>query len=243
MEKIVNYVKSGKGNGLIFLLATAVLGTIFMLLILKQVYSDFRPKVVANISEILPITVENGKVVQPLDVYKRVEIKLDELNSENSVFPIVLDTKEAVSELPKEKTGLFVMRDIIYLITPNEIKRINLKDGTWTTESIGEFLDYFSNMISFVVAGVMIVVFFVFALLKTLAAAFISKWGVEYFYKKEQNNWGVFMRLNALLISFIELFSIVIGYYIGIRVGWLGEILLAVLFSLTIFNKKGNLAE
>lgn len=238
MEKIANYIKSGKGNGLLFLLASAVLVTIFILLMMKHVYSEFRPKVISGVSEILPVTIENGKVVQPTGVYKRVEIRFDESNSPNSVFPVVVDTRAEVSELPKDKSGLFIMTDALYLIAPNEIKKVSLTDGVWNIEKVEGIIDYFSNMISFVASGFIIIVLFILNLLKTFAAALISKWGCEYLYKKEQKNLGLFMRMNAIFISLIELMSVIMGYYIGIRVGWFSEILMATLFSFFVINKN-----
>ena len=241
MEKIVNYIKFGKGNGLLFLLATTVLITIFWLLFFKQFYNDFRPQLISVAEQITPITVQNGHIVKPEDTYKRLELKIGDDTNSDSIFPVVLDTREPVSELPKEKIGLFIMSDVVYLIAPTEIKKVSLKDGVWTLQSVEEFLNYFSGVISMVISVVMITVLFGMMLIKTLLASALGKWAVEKFAKVENLSFDMFMRLSALVICLIEVGCIGLVFFMGVHIGWLLQVLIATLCIFFFFNKERNL--
>lgn len=46
MEKIKLYIRRGKGIGLLFLLASAVLATMFLMISLKSAYTEIKPEVV-----------------------------------------------------------------------------------------------------------------------------------------------------------------------------------------------------
>lgn len=61
MEKIKLYIRRGKGIGLLFLLASAVLATMFLMISLKSAYTEIKPEVVLVANEFLPITVKGGK--------------------------------------------------------------------------------------------------------------------------------------------------------------------------------------
>ena len=57
MEKFVNYVRNGKGIGLLFMLAASVVVTIVMLLVAKNFYGEMRPQALIVANDFLPITV------------------------------------------------------------------------------------------------------------------------------------------------------------------------------------------
>ena len=149
MEKIRTYIKKGKGLGFLFLLASAVVMTIFMMFILKQTYSEMRPKVMLVADEILPITVSQGKITNPVDTYKRLDIQLGD-KEESDIFPVVLDTRNEAAELPKAKMGLFIMSDVIYWVMEDQVKRYPLRDGEMTKPVLEEKLDTILGMFSLV---------------------------------------------------------------------------------------------
>ena len=61
MDKIINYIKKGRGLGFIFLLAVAVLKTIPIMFEMKSVYADLQPKIMLIADDFLPIKIEKGK--------------------------------------------------------------------------------------------------------------------------------------------------------------------------------------
>lgn len=239
MKKIVNYIWSGKGNGLLFLLATAVLMAIVVLFVFKFAYVDgLRPKVLSAVGEILPITIENGRVVQPVDSYKRVDISLETWNGNAFVFPIVLDTKSVESTLPQEKLGLFVFKDLAYLITPQEIKKMHLDDNVWNLEFVTEFLDYMFNALSFMFSIVYIGVSFVFVLLKTLVVAVVNRFLVQRLEKSNEFEFGVYMRLAAISVSLMELFMLGLKFITGVVVGNVSQVILLIVLTYLYISRR-----
>jgi len=225
MEKIFDYVRNGKGKGFIFLLATAVLITIFWMFFIKQQYNEFRPQLLSAANNILPITVENGKIIDPINTYKKVEIKFSEDDKE--AFPIVLDTRLENSEVPEAKAGLFLMTNEVYAISPSKIERLALKDGVWSTDKAEELLDYYVGGISLIISIVLIIVFFIGMLLKTLITAFIGRLIAKAQHKEEMLSFEVLMRLSALLIAAIEIIAFGCGFGLGFVISNLQRVLLA----------------
>ena len=63
MEKIFLYIKQGKGHGLLFLLATAIITTIIFSFSLKTVLNDIKPKALLVAEDFLPIEIKNKEIV------------------------------------------------------------------------------------------------------------------------------------------------------------------------------------
>ena len=117
MEKIKLYIRRGKGIGLLFLLASAVLATMFLMISLKSAYTEIKPEVVLVANEFLPITVKGGKIVEPANAYKRIELDFGGKGEKKDLFPVVLDTRNEVSSVPTEPQGLFITTDTVYAVT------------------------------------------------------------------------------------------------------------------------------
>ena len=144
MEKIKLYIRRGKGIGLLFLLASAVLATMFLMISLKSAYTEIKPEVVLVANEFLPITVKGGKIVEPANAYKRIELDFGGKGEKKDLFPVVLDTRNEVSSVPTEPQGLFITTDTVYAVTADQIRRLNLQtqqDGVLTKENFAEIMD------------------------------------------------------------------------------------------------------
>ena len=74
MEKIKLYIRRGKGIGLLFLLASAVLATMFLMISLKSAYTEIKPEVVLVGIDFLPISVKGGIFVVPAIAFIRIEL-------------------------------------------------------------------------------------------------------------------------------------------------------------------------
>lgn len=97
MEKLVNYVKNGKGIGLLFLLASATIVTLLFVMVFRNFYSSFSPEMLKAADELLPITVKNGQIVNPADTYKEIGVNLmvgDAVGDEK--FGIFVKNKQSV---------------------------------------------------------------------------------------------------------------------------------------------------
>lgn len=238
MEKIRNYIKNGKGLGFLFLLASAVVMTIFVVFILKQTYTELRPQMMLVADEILPITVREGKIVQPQDVYKRVDIRLGNDENQAEVFPVVLDTKGENAELPKAKMGLFIMKDVIYWIMENEVKRFSLQDGEMTKPALEKTVDAILGVFSLIVAVVLIVMLFVFSLIETVILAVFGSLFLKACKIDNKFSFDALMRLSAVMVAIISLVGLILSLF-GLPIMWIYQFLAALLcVGLFLYNEK-----
>ncbi|MBP3688121.1 MAG: DUF1189 family protein [Alphaproteobacteria bacterium] len=204
MLQIINYIKKGKGVGLLIVLAAAVLSTIILMLSGRYVYSQARPQIMLIAQDFLPITVKDGKVVNPVGTYKRNDLGF---GKPGGVFPIVLDTREEISQLPTAKQGLFLMRDKIYTVSPTQKRIFTWEDGVWDTERFETVLDYFSGIVFGILAIIGAAVFFLMYLFKTWLVSVLGLIGVKVMKKDEIFDFSVLMRLSAVLVCVMEIIS------------------------------------
>lgn len=207
MEKIVNYIKNGKGCGFIFLLATAVLVTLIVTVRVKEFSVPVREEIINISRDFLPITVSDGKIVNPSNTYIRRDVKVGDEDNGNS-FPVVLDTRSETSVVPSEKVGIFIMTDQVYMIAKNEIKKISLEDGTINQDTFNEMLDSFIGSVFFMVSILYIVILSFIYFLEALAASWIGSIFVKYWKKEDKYNFVSLMRLSSIIVACLE---IVIG--------------------------------
>ena len=135
MEKFILYIRQGKGIGALFLLAAAVLITMMLAISLRNSYSEAKPEIMLVANEFLPLTVKDGQVVQPVDAYKKVDIDLGQQGKPEDLFSVVLDTRADAKAPAMNELGIFITKDVVYLSSPNQIKRIQFQDGEFTKES------------------------------------------------------------------------------------------------------------
>lgn len=231
MEKIVNYIKSGKGNGLLFLVATALITTIFWMLLFKQFYNDVKPQILLASEQILPITVKDSQITEPLDTYKKVDIMFGDKEETDKTFPIILDTRAEPENFDKLPIGLFIGKNNVKLKLPSEIKTLSWQDGIWNKNTLEEFLDYISGTFSFMLSIIIVAIFSIILVIKTAIAAFLEKYIIGPILKVDSLNFDTFMRLSAVLISITELILLGLSFLTGIRVGILPQIFVILLIA------------
>jgi len=241
MEKFINYIKNGKGNGLIFLLAAAVLVTIFFVFMIKQLYTDIRPRILLAAEDLLPISVEGGKIISPVDTYKTLELKLDEKDKDS--FLVVLDTKSEHIDISTNKSGLFITKDMLYLVTPNEVKKVTLVDGVFDmprfTDMMNQAAGAFSLVLSVVCVGVLFLVF----LVKTLIVAGLGKLIYKAENKERTIDFSVLMRMGAVLVAGVEFLFFAIGFAGGYMLSGMVRLVIEVLFIWLLFKKNPDLQK
>lgn len=242
MEKIKNYIKNGRGLGFLFLMTASVLMTMGIMFALKSVYGQIRPQIMLVADEILPINVQAGKIVSPENVYKRVDINFGESDGKVEIFPVVLDTKSEASDMPKAEMGLFLMRDVAYLIMQDEVRRIQLHDGEINKPLLEEKLDYFLGLSSLIMSVMMVAIIFIFSLIKSLILALLSGIILKAQQASSLFSFEAQMRLCAVVVASIEtvcfLFSLV-----GLPVVWFYQFVIEmVLVSLYVVKESKNLS-
>lgn len=240
MEKIFFYIKQGRGRGFIFLLAAAVLMTLLLMFSVKQMYSAVQPQILMVADEILPITVQEGKVVSPENAYKRLEINFGEDEKSKELFPIVLDTRGENVHVPEEKQGLFILRDKVYVVTQGQIHRYDLKDGVIDRAVFEKFLDYMVNSFSVVVSLFMIGIFFVMLLAKTLIVSGLCVAGEKVFHWSK-SPFDSLLRLSSLLVAVVDVIAIGLSLLSGFMFPPFFKITVALAFAwLFLYSQQNN---
>ena len=236
MEKIVNYVRNGKGLGLLFLLAISVLMTIAMLLAAKSFYGDMRPDVLLVANDFLPITVENNKIVSPANTYKRVDLKLGHTGTAADNFAIVLDTRDNATALPKNAQGVYIYKDTIYVASARKIQNYDLPNGVWDKDSFEGLLDSVIGVISGVIGVVLVVLLFISGLFKTCVAAILGLLAQKVMSREKPLDMSALMRLCAIGISAMEIL-LWGGKFVGIMLTGMQLFVILVLLELFFIFK------
>lgn len=204
MEKFILYIKQGKGIGALFLLAAAVLITMMLTISLRNSYSEGKPEIMLVANEFLPLTVKDGQVVQPVDTYKKVDIDLGQQGKPEDLFSVVLDTRADAKAPAMNELGIFITKDVVYLSSPNQIKRIQFQDGEFTKENFPEIVDNAVGAVSAIVVLVLLIFFFVTYLVKTGFVVLFMSLILKILKKKELISTSSLMRLSAVTVAGVE---------------------------------------
>lgn len=155
MQKVWNYIIDGKGMGLKYLSAFALLSALIISVILK-IGGDLLVPYAQDVAEqMLPIRIENGIVVEPYNTLKTAKIRLDD-SSDKFTLPLVIDTRYDTLDTNGLQQGVYMTRTTLYTVNNNEVRVVKLKDNMYLPQG-----DYTAAFKSFLNWG--IVLFFVFA--------------------------------------------------------------------------------
>lgn len=213
MEKIANYIKNGKGIGVLFLLAASVLIALIMMFGIKDVYSTIRPQASLIAEDILPLTIKNHKIVNPINTYKKLYLTVGDTKTNKFSFPVILDTRASSSETPKGKEGLYITTDAIYMVAPTQIRRFTFQnDGVIDLEMFENLAEYISNTFFIIAAMGIITVFFLAALFKTWIAALVGSFGQKFIASSVKYDMGTLMRFCAVLTAGLEVLSFALSW-------------------------------
>ncbi len=215
MEKIKSYIWVGKGIGMVFLLAAAVLSALVMIFALRSMYAEVKPDILLIADEFLPFTFKSGKIVQPADTYKKIDLDLGGKGNSEDIFPVVLDTKHDMATfVPVGDKGLFILSDTIYSLFGGEIRRVSLEtqaDGLFTVDDFARILDNMVGMGAALVSVGLVVIFFLFYLLKVWLVTLLIRMGQKLMKKTILLQLGQLMRLSAIVVAGFEVFAMLCG--------------------------------
>lgn len=125
MSKILNYISAGKGIGALLLLAFSFVVTVIFAVYIRVMGTDLIPIAQDIADQILPIRVENGRVVEPADTYKTARLHLEDGSSYK--LPIVIDTRKDTLNTSNLRQGIYLSRTAIYSVNRNQTKIIRLE--------------------------------------------------------------------------------------------------------------------
>lgn len=205
MKKILNYIRNGRGVGLLFIMAASVLVTLAIILLAKDFYAEARIQMMTVAEDFLPFTVEKGVITKPADTYKRVNIDFGKQGNPKEMFSVILNTRDDVSVSSQDAQGLYLLKNQVYVVTPTQMRHYNLQDGVWDMERFKQFADDMAGVIFGAVSIVLICMLFVLCLVKTLAAAALGVVFQKVLKKDGLFDFAALMRICAMLVAVLEL--------------------------------------
>ncbi|MBO5039306.1 MAG: DUF1189 family protein [Alphaproteobacteria bacterium] len=228
MEQIINYIKNGKGVGLLIILAAAVLSTIAFIFTARYFYNQAQPQIMLIAQDFLPVTIKSGKIINPVNTYKRIDLNL---GNPKEVFPIVMDTRQEVSQTPTAKQGLFIMADKIYVALPKQTRIFNLDDGLWDQKKFEDFLNHLTGAVFTVLTLIGTGTFFLMYLFKSWIVSVFGLFTVKIMKKEKLFDFPALMRLSALLVCPMEIIGLGLNTLSGLSISGMQIFILALILE------------
>ncbi len=238
MNKLMNYIKNGKGIGVLFIMAAAVVMTLAMMIMFKDVYAALQPQAELIAEDILPLTVKNHKIVNPAKTYKRFSLTLGD-DKDKFSFPVIFDTRAETSEMPRAKQGLYIMTDAVYMVAPTQIRRFDYQnDGIIDKAAFKTLTDYITNTVFIIISIIFIVIYFIAGLFKAWIAALIASFGQKFILGEKRFNMETLMRLSSVATACIELLVFALFNASGKGLPFMQFILLVLLAEAVFLYKE-----
>ncbi len=154
MNKILNYIKAGRGIGAKFLLIYAFIVAIVYASSVKIMGNEIVPVLQNAADQLLPIKIENGTIVEPADTIKSIRLALPEVN-----FPFILDTTVDNIDTTDLKDGIYISKKAIYFVNKKQTKSYNFEDSL--TLEKADYTDMFRKFATYVsvICGIFAFVF------------------------------------------------------------------------------------
>ncbi|MBP5399491.1 MAG: DUF1189 family protein [Alphaproteobacteria bacterium] len=143
MNKILNYIKNGKGCGLKFLLLYSLILSIIFGIEIKVLGDNFVPEMQSAAEKLLPVKIENGTIIEPNN-----EIKSVNLNFGGVIFPLVLDTTVDTIDPIGLNPGIYIARKALYSVSEKDIRVIDFQENMDLLQ--GNYTDLFKKIVWFI---------------------------------------------------------------------------------------------
>ena len=209
MSTLVNYIKSGRGCGVRYLLLFALAVSVFIGVEIKMLGNALVPAAQDVADKILPLKFENGVIVEPDNVLKSFAIEADN----QVVFPIIFDTTVDTIETSGLQPGIYISKKSLYAVGLHGTKTLDFSDITQSTLlSAGNYVDLFEMIATYVAVLTAIGIFFVIMAVYLLLVAFCALCS-QFMTKMMKNAWNFvpLMRLNTLTFIASSLVLFVLG--------------------------------
>lgn len=195
MNKILNYIQNGRGLGIkIILILTLIIST-YVSVAVKTGGTDLIPYAQQIADQMLPIKVENGVIVDPVDT-----IRTATLGDSGFTLPFVIDTTTDTLDTSKLKQGVCLSRTTLYTVNNNEV-RIKKLQGSFELPQ-QDYTDFFNSVLNWiaVISFVLVMIFgflsyFITCLIYALCAILVAK--------LTKNTYSFDQRMRLSVICFV----------------------------------------
>lgn len=226
MKKILNYIAHAQGLGIRYLLLFSVILGILLALLIRFAGKDYIPYAQAAADQILPIKIENGKVVRPLNTIKQASLNID---GDKINLPFFINTTVDKLNASNLKDGVYLTRSAVYSVNRSQI-RINQLEGDIDLPQ-ADYTEAFTTVLTW--TAVTCAIFgtaFIFFFLFILTVFYASCAYVLAAAMKKKFDFDLRMRSSvvSLLTTYIGLYAL---GFIGITSGKLAFFLIVMLLE------------
>ena len=159
----MNYVANAQGLGIKFLLLFSVIASIVFAFAFYIGGEELIPPAQAIADQMLPIKIQNGRVVEPVDTIKRASLDIDGYNVD---LPLYLDTTVDTLNPSNLKDGIYMTRTAVYSINKNQTRITQLAGNIDLPQD--DYTDFFASVIKWTAGCIAVfgsVFFFIYSFL------------------------------------------------------------------------------
>lgn len=226
MKKLINYVLNGEGLGAKYLLVLALVVSIIVSIMLRIGGSEAIPYAQSIADQMLPVKVQNGRVVTPADTLKIASLQIDGA-SDPIALPVVIDTRTDTLDTSQLKDGIYLTRTTLYTVNRNQVKLVRL-EGSFELpradyrETFKSLLNWFTVIFAVAAIAFLFVFYFLLTLFYALFAKFIGS------LASRPLNFDQRMRLSSL--------ALIAAYIIFYPLGWFNILNNTLIFFIVVIG-------
>ena len=230
MNKILNYIHSGKGIGALFLLALSLICVLFISLSLSLGTKEIVEKTQEVSEKLLPIKIENYTLVEPATEKREASFSIGGQQINFAIDPTTdaLDTSAL-------KQGIYMSRKNVYFVSDVDTKvesfaqNLDLPKGDYR-DTITELL----SMLKWTIILVSFIGFFIAFVVLALFYAFCA--GIIGSILKKAIPFDAKMRLSSICLSGVVILFILLSF-VGLNLGLLASLPIVLLLQFFYFAK------
>lgn len=256
MNKILNYIKNGKGIGGWFILALSVL----YILIGAFKFDVNKPKLVSVIQaaadQVLPIKIQNGVLTQPAQSRRQAILEFSDdaqnynirsndnndnsnANTQNNQNSMVFVVDPTISSLENEEVifpGIYLTKNAAFLVNNDEIRikpysqDVEIQKADYSNE-----ISAFLTALQWFIIGFGIIFLFLYYLIGVLFFSFCTS--ILTALTRRNMSFDSKMRLNTICMIVISLVSYILMQVVGISLHYSIFFALMILAELTYLVK------
>lgn len=233
MQKIITYIKNGKGVGALWLLLFASLVAFYSAYTTSNILPKAIPYIQQTADEFLPLKIEKGKVVVPSDTLKTRTYQIgDETAS------LTLDTTKDFLEQEDLREGVTITRSYIYTVNGENVRRQTLQ-GDFELEK-RDYTPLLQKIVDWVVLSIVVIgpfLNFMLFLICVLFYAFCS--GLACLLNKTELDFKTKMRFNTVLYIGVYVLTLVLSAF-GLNLSFVAFFLLMIALQIILVKKIGT---
>lgn len=232
MKKLIDYLKKSDATGALWLLIFATVIAFHSAYSINKYLPMAIPYVQQFADEILPIKIENGKLLEPQ------EIKTYSNEYAGKPFSIVIDPTKDMLEEQEMKNGVYLTRSYLYSITDTEIRRQKLIDNINLPKQ--DYTPHMRLIIRWLFWGTLLLApFFNFLCFLIAVLFYVFCSGFACILNRVTLDFKTKMRLNSLLFIGVYILSHLF-YILGINFSVLAFFLLMIALQIVCVKPLGK---